>query len=100
MLVELVNLKKVMLKNPISKGVIMAICVYCEKEYIDERKEAGFDYCLADACYKQGIDKSEREFRKVYTPALLHKSNYFWVKKTELVTLNTRSDLLVERENL
>ena len=78
----------------------MATCVYCEQEFIDERKEAGYDYCLADSCYKQGINKSELEFRKIYTPALLHKSNYFWIKKTELATLNTRSDLLQERENL
>ena len=76
----------------------MAICVYCEQEFLDERKELGYDYCLADACYKQGIDKSEREFRQIYTPALLHKSNYFWVKKTELVSLNTRNDLLQERQ--
>ena len=71
----------------------MATCVYCSTEYIEERKEAGFDYCLANACYKQGVDKIEREFRKEYTPALLHKSNYFWVKKSELRTLNTRGDL-------
>lgn len=71
----------------------MAKCVYCEGEYSDERSEAGYDYCMADACYKQGIDKSEREFRKIYVPALLHKSNYFWVKKSELKTLNVRADL-------
>lgn len=71
----------------------MATCVYCSTEYIEERKEAGFDYCLANACYKQGVDKIEREFRKEYTPALLHKSNYFWVKRSELRTLNTRGDL-------
>lgn len=71
----------------------MATCVYCSTEYIEERKEAGFDYCLANACYKEGVDKMEREFRKEYTPALLHKSNYFWVKKSELRTLNTRGDL-------
>jgi len=71
----------------------MAVCVYCGTEYIEERKEAGFDYCLANACYKQGVDKIEREFRKEYTPALLHKSNYFWVKRSELRTLNTRGDL-------
>jgi hypothetical protein len=71
----------------------MATCVYCSTKYIEERKEAGFDYCLANACYKEGVDKMEREFRKEYTPALLHKSNYFWVKKSELRTLNTRGDL-------
>lgn len=71
----------------------MAKCIYCEQEFIDERKEAGYDYCLADACQKIGLDKSEREFRSIYTPALLHKSNYFWIKKTELKTLNVRADL-------
>ena len=72
----------------------MAICVYCESEYSDERLDAGYDYCLAVECQKLGLDKSEREFRKEYTPALLHKSNYFWIKKSELKTLNVRSDLL------
>ena len=72
----------------------MAICVYCESEYSDERLDAGYDYCLAEKCQKLGLDKSEREFRKEYTPALLHKSNYFWIKKSELKTLNVRSDLL------
>jgi hypothetical protein len=72
----------------------MAICVYCESEYSDERSDAGYDYCLAEDCQKIGLDKSEREFRKEYTPALLHKSNYFWIKKSELKTLNVRSDLL------
>lgn len=71
----------------------MAECIYCGNEFIEERKEAGYDYCLADDCQKKGIDKLEREFRKIYTPALLHKSNYFWIKKTELRTLNTRGDL-------
>jgi reverse gyrase len=72
----------------------MAICVYCQSEYSDERLDAGYDYCLAEECQKLGLDKSEREFRKEYTPALLHKSNYFWIKKSELKTLNVRSDLL------
>ena len=71
----------------------MAICKYCNGEYLDERKEIGYDYCLAEDCQKIGVDESEREFRKQYTPALLHKCNYFWIKKNELVTLNTRSDL-------
>jgi hypothetical protein len=43
---------------------------------------------------KLDLDVSERAFRKIYTPALLHKSNYFWVKKTELKSLNVRADLL------
>ena len=72
----------------------MAQCIYCELEFIDERFEAGYEYCLADKCQKIGLDISEREFRKIYTPALLHKSNYFWVRKTELKSLNVRADLL------
>lgn len=71
----------------------MPKCVYCNNEFPAERKEVGFDYCLADSCYKQGVDKMERDFRKEYIPALLHKSNYFWIKKTELKTLNVRADL-------
>jgi hypothetical protein len=71
----------------------MAICKYCSNEYIDERKEIGYDYCLEESCQIQGLDESEREFRKQYTPALLHKCNYFWIKKDELYSLNTRSDL-------
>jgi len=77
----------------------MAICIYCSSNYIDERKEAGYDYCLNDQCQKIGIDLMQREFRKEYTPALLHKCNYFWVKKSELKTLNVRADLLEQREN-
>jgi hypothetical protein len=72
----------------------MAQCIYCESEFIDERFEAGYEYCLDDKCQLIGLDVSERAFRKIYTPALLHKSNYFWVKKTELKSLNVRSDLL------
>ena len=72
----------------------MAQCIYCESEFIDERFEAGYEYCLDDTCQLIGLDVSERAFRKIYTPALLHKSNYFWVKKTELKSLNVRSDLL------
>lgn len=71
----------------------MAVCVYCSEKYSDERLEAGYDYCMSDDCQKVGLDKSEREFRKEYTPALLHKCNYFWVKKTELKSLNVRADL-------
>jgi hypothetical protein len=72
----------------------MAQCIYCELEFIEERFEAGYEYCLADKCQKIGLDVSERAFRKIHTPALLHKSNYFWVKKTELKSLNVRADLL------
>ncbi len=71
----------------------MAVCVYCSSSYSDERLEIGYNYCLADNCQKLGLDKSEREFRKEYTPALLHKCNYFWVKKTDLKFLNVRADL-------
>jgi hypothetical protein len=71
----------------------MAVCIYCNNSFSDERLDAGYNYCLEYDCQKIGLDKSEREFRKQYTPALLHKCNYFWVKKTELTSLNTRSDL-------
>lgn len=71
----------------------MAKCIYCECEYVDERLEAGFDYCLADTCYKTGLDELHRAWLKDYTVALLHKSNYFWIKKSELRSLNTRGDL-------
>lgn len=73
----------------------MAVCIYCSSEFIDERYEAGYEYCLSESCQKIGLDKSEREFRKIYTPALLHKCNYFWIKKDELKTLNVRNDLLI-----
>lgn len=73
----------------------MATCVFCNSEYSDERLEAGYDYCMAEDCHKVGLDLKHREFLKVYTPALLHKCNYFWIKKTELTTLNVRADLLV-----
>ena len=73
--------------------VKMAICIYCDEQYIDERLDAGYDYCLSESCQKLGLDKSEREFRRIYTPALLHKSNYFWTRKDELKFLNVRADL-------
>lgn len=72
----------------------MATCKICNNEFIEERYEAGYDYCLDEKCQKIGLDISERAFRKIYTPALLHKCNYFWVKKTELKSLNVRNDLL------
>jgi len=75
----------------------MAICVYCNQEYIEERKEAGYDYCLANNCHLEGLNGKHREWLKEYTVALLHKSNYFWVKKSDLASLNTRSDLLQEK---
>ena len=76
----------------------MAECIYCKSVFIDERFEAGYEYCLGEDCQKIGLDVSERAFRKVYTPALLHKSNYFWVKKTELKSLNVRADLLEQSD--
>lgn len=72
----------------------MALCIYCSSEYSDERMEAGYDYCMSEPCQKVGLDKSERAFRQIYTPALLHKCNYFWVKKDDLKLLNTRSDII------
>lgn len=82
----------------------MAICNYCNSSYSDERLDAGYDYCMAEGCHKIGLDKRQRDFLKVYTPALLHKCNYFWIKKSELTSLNVRADLLVsnnyqEKEN-
>lgn len=71
----------------------MAVCVYCSSHNLDERANSGYDYCLSEKCQKIGLDKSERAFRQIYTPALLHKSNYFWVRKTELKSLNVRADL-------
>jgi hypothetical protein len=76
----------------------MAKCVYCDDEFIDERKDLGYDYCLGEECQRKGLDKSEREFRSEYTPALLHKCNYFWVKKSELKHLNVRGDILQQRD--
>ena len=77
----------------------MSTCIYCNSEYIKERYELGYMYCLSNECQKIGVDILEREFRKEYTPALLHKCNYFWVKKTELKSLNVRADLLQQEEN-
>jgi hypothetical protein len=77
----------------------MAVCIYCSSEFIDERFEAGYEYCLSEECQKIGLDIAEREFRKEYTPALLHKSNYFWTKKSELVFMNTRADVLPQRDD-
>jgi hypothetical protein len=71
----------------------MATCVYCLSDYSDERSELGYDYCLEKECQHKGLGKSRSEFLDEYTPALLHKCNYFWVKKSELKQVNTRSDL-------
>lgn len=72
----------------------MAICKFCNQEFIEERFEAGYDYCLAEQCHKMGLDERERAFRQIYTPALLHKCNYFWVRKDELKSLNVRADII------
>lgn len=72
----------------------MANCKFCNSEFLDERLEAGYEYCMAEECHRIGLDQKEREFRKEYTPALLHKCNYFWIKKTELKSLNVRADIL------
>ena len=71
----------------------MATCCYCNKDYSDERSELGYKYCLAYDCANKGMRESKEEFLKEYTPALLHKSNYVWVKKSELTQVNTRADL-------
>lgn len=71
----------------------MAQCVYCESDYSDERSELGYNYCMADKCQQQGLNQAKRDFLEEYTPALLHKCNYFWIKKTELKQLNLRADL-------
>lgn len=78
----------------------MAICIYCSSNYIDERLEAGYDYCLNKDCQKIGVGILENEFKQEYTPALLHKCNYFWIKKSELKLLNVRADLLQQSEDL
>lgn len=72
----------------------MAICKFCSNEYSDERFDAGYDYCMEEDCQKIGLQEMERAFLKEYTPALLHKSNYFWIKKTDLPLLNTRADII------
>ena len=77
----------------------MTICIYCNNEFLEERANLGYNYCLSNDCQKIGLDISEREFRKEYTPALLHKCNYFWIKKKELASLNVRADLLQQRED-
>lgn len=71
----------------------MAVCSYCSSEYSDERFDLGYSYCLSKECQNRGLAESRQEFLKEYTPALLHKCNYFWVKRTDLKQVNTRSDL-------
>lgn len=72
----------------------MANCKFCNNEFSDERLEIGYDYCLGDSCVIKGMDEKQREFRKEYAPALLHKCNYFWIKKSDLSSLNTRADII------
>jgi hypothetical protein len=71
----------------------MPKCVYCNSEFAQERVDLGLDYCLSDECQSKGLNETKRKFLQEYTPALLHKSNYFWVKKTQLKDLNVRPDL-------
>jgi hypothetical protein len=35
----------------------MAICKICQNEFIEERYEAGYDYCLDEVCNRIGILK-------------------------------------------
>lgn len=72
----------------------MAECKFCNEQFSNERFDAGYDYCMEDKCNIKGMDERQREFRKEYAPALLHKCNYFWIKKTELASLNTRADII------
>lgn len=76
----------------------MAICKFCSSEFSDERLEAGYDYCMVGKCADRGLAEKVSDFRKEYIPALLHKCNYFWVKRTELRHLNVRNDLLAGSE--
>ena len=71
----------------------MVTCVYCGGKVIPERAEAGYNYCLAEPCRDLGMEQSLRDFRAEYTVGLLHKSNFVWVKKSELRSLNVRADL-------
>lgn len=71
----------------------MANCAFCDSEYSDERLDAGYEYCMDDACVNKGMKNWSEKFRQEYTFALLHKCNYFWVKKDELHHLNVRNDI-------
>ena len=68
-------------------------CVYCGGDMLPERAEAGYDYCLSEPFQTKGLYKAERAFRSEYTVGLVHKSNFVWVKKSELRSLNVRADL-------
>lgn len=68
----------------------MAKCAYCNQEFPDERAEIGYDYCLSELCHTKGLGNSHQQFREEYTPALLHKCNYFWVKRTDLPNLRVK----------
>ena len=39
----------------------MAECIYCQSQFIDERFEAGYEYCLDDNCQRIGLDISENQ---------------------------------------
>ena len=34
----------------------MAVCIYCNNEFLKERAELGYNYCLSDSCQKIGVD--------------------------------------------
>jgi hypothetical protein len=36
----------------------MNTCKFCEIEILEERRLAGYDYCLSDTCVKQGLAKT------------------------------------------
>lgn len=71
----------------------MAKCVYCEGEYSDERLEAGYNYCMDNACHTKGLGELRSEFFKINTIALLHKHAYIVIPRSKLKQLNTRGDL-------
>ena len=68
-------------------------CKYCGGEIHPERLEIGLNYCYSPECLTQGQQDSLAEFRSEYTVGLLHKSNFVWVKKSDLRSLNVRPDL-------
>lgn len=72
----------------------MAQCKFCNSEFIDERFEAGYEYCFDRSCQIKGMDEKDRAFLQVYTIGLLHKSGYQWIRKDNLKSLNTKGDLL------
>lgn len=72
----------------------MANCKFCNEEFPDERLEIGYEYCFNSSCQAKGMNEKDHEFLKTYRIGLLHKSGYLWVRKDNLQSLNTRSELL------